>query len=339
MRHYNSKLKNLFFLGFFFVIFLFSLFAFHLRFARAQTGGNTMTVIPPRLEISAKPGEIVKKTIQFRNESEETAYLSVSVKDFLVKTDNGQPEFVSEPASGRWAASSWIKLNPLSAAVLPKTISNFNLTINVPADALPGGHYAGVLYQTTGSPAQIRAGIGAGSGITQVVGTLVYITVAGPVKENAIVKRFAVPGFSEYGPISFTTEISNLSDVHIRPAGQITVRNLFGQVAAQLKLDERNIFPGASLVYQNTWPEKFVIGRFRADLELAYGAGKGLKATAYFWVFPWKVALVIGLIIIILLLAGYLTYRKVKSHQEELEEKLTEEEKEISKLKEELKKE
>lgn len=303
----------------------------------AQTQGNIMTVIPPRLEVSVKPGETVKKTVQFRNESENSAYLSVSVKDFIVNNNSGQPDFVDERVSGRWAASSWIRSDS-SLNVLPKTIANLNITISVPKDALPGGHYAGILYQAKGTPLAIGKGVGAGTGINQVVGTLVYINVAGPITENASVRKFEVPGFSEYGPIPFTTEIANMSDTHISPTGQITVRNLFGQVLTQLKLDERNIFPGASLLYQNTWPEKLLIGRFRADLDLAYGSGRGLKATAYFWVFPWKVALIIILTIILLGLIIYFGYKKIKVRQEELEEKLAEEEKEINKLKEELKK-
>lgn len=316
-----------------------SFIIYHLSFVivQAQTSSNVMTVIPPRLEISAKPGETIRKVIQFRNESDATAYLSVSVKDFIVNNNNGQPDFVDSRVSGRWAASSWIKANS-SLTVSPKVIGNLNITVNVPSDALPGGHYAGILYQNKGTPSAIGKGVGAGSAITQVVGTLVYINVAGPITENATVKRFDVPGFSEYGPIPFTTEISNLSDTHISPVGQITVRNLFGQVATQLKLDERNVFPGASLLYSNTWQEKLLIGRFRADLELAYGSGRGLKATAYFWVFPWKVALIIILTITLIGLIAYLGYKKIKSRQEELEEKLAEEEKEIKELKQELKK-
>jgi hypothetical protein len=334
MKHTAQKLiLSLFSLA------LLSLIAYHVLHITvlAQSNSNIMTVIPPRLEISAKPGETIRKIVQFRNESDSTAYLAVSVKDFIVNNNTGQPDFVDARVSGRWAASSWIKTNS-SLNVPPKIIANLNVTINVPNDALPGGHYAGILYQNKGTASVIGKGVGAGSAITQVVGTLVYINVAGPINENATVRKFEVPGFSEYGPIPFNTEINNLSDTHIKPVGQITIRNLFGNVATRLKLDERNVFPGASLLYANTWQEKLLIGRFRADLEVAYGSGRALKATAYFWVFPWKVALIVILTIILIGLIAYLISKKIKSRQEELEDKLAEEEKEISELKKELKK-
>jgi len=108
---------------------------------------------------------------------------------------------------------------------------------------------------------------------------------------------------------------------------------MFGKTTATLKIDERNIFPGASLIYKNTWAEKNLIGRFRADLELAYGQGRGLKGTIFFWVFPWKVALAVILAIILLALIIFLITKKIRKQKEELEEKLLEEKEEVEDLK------
>jgi hypothetical protein len=305
--------------------------------AQTTTTTQIFTAIPPRVEVSAKPGEQVKKILQFRNEGDETAYLSIIAKDFIVTKDNGQPDFVDSKVSGRWSAASWLRLTPTTMAVPPKATTNITLNIIVPFDALPGGHYAGVLYQSKGTPVQNGQGVGVGTGVQQIVGSLVYITVAGPVKENALVKRFDIPGFSEYGPVPIITEITNQSDVHITPKGQITIRNIFGQNVANINLDERNIFPGASLIYNNSLDQKVLIGRFRADLIAAYGTGNTLSATVYFWVFPWKIALVIILTIILILLIIKVGYKQIKVRQDELEAKLLEEKAEVEKLKEQIK--
>lgn len=297
------------------------------RSARAQT--QIFTAIPPRLEISVKPGEFVQKTIQFRNEGDQTAYLTIVSKDFIVKDTAGTPEFVTSLVSGRWAASSWIRLSPTSVAVAPKQTVNLTLSANVPLDALPGGHYAGVLYQGTGTAPRIGGtGIGAGTGVQQIVGTLVYLTVEGPVTEQAKVLRFEAPRFLEFGPVPFTTEILNQSDLHIAPKGQITVRNMLGKTTTVMPLEERNIFPGASFVYTNTWNTKYLLGRYRADLALAYGSsGKALVATLYFIVFPVKIALAVILAIAIIILI-ILFIRRRQKEKEELE--LEEESKETS---------
>jgi hypothetical protein len=286
--------------------------------AKAQT--QIFTAIPPRLEISVKPGEFVQKTIQFRNEGDTIAYLFVTTKDFIVEDTSGTPRFVDALVSGRWAASSWIKVLPESLAVAPKQTADIVLSINVPQDALAGGHYAGVLYQGSGTPPKIGSGgVGAGTGIQQIVGTLVYLTVEGPVSEKALVKRFEAPSFLEFGPVSFTTEILNQSDLHITPKGQITIKNMLGKVETVMPLEERNIFPGASFVYQNTWNSKYLIGRYQAELSAAYGSqGKALVATLYFIVFPVKIALAFILAIVIIILI-ILFIRRKKKEKEELE--------------------
>ena len=306
--------------------------------ANAQTDNQIMTVIPPRLEVQADPGKQIKKTIQFRNEGEETTYLSVTPKDFIVKSLTGTPEFVTSLVSGRWAASSWIKATPGSLAVPPKATVNINLTINVPKDALPGGHYAGILYESSGSPLRINRGTGAGTGVNQVVGTLLYITVSGPINEQAMVTKFEAPEFSEYGPVNFTTEILNQSDIHISPKGQITIRDMFGKTVKILPIEDRNIFPGASLIYQNVWEEINAIGRYRADLTAAYGSGRAVTATIFFWVFPWKVVTMVLLAILLVILLVLLITRQIRQRQEVLEEKLLEDKEEIEKLKEQIKK-
>ena len=300
--------------------------------ARAQN--QIFTAIPPRLEIKAKPGEFVRQTIQFRNEGDSVAYLSVAPNDFIVTDTKGTPQFVTSLVSGRWSAASWIKVSPSGIAVAPKQTADITLSVNVPLDALPGGHYAGVLYQSSGRVPRLGApAVGAGTGIQQTVGTLVYLIVEGPVTEKASVKLFDVPKFLEFGPVNITTEILNLSDLHIAPKGAITIKNILGVKTSTLALEERNIFPNASFAYNNTWNTKYLFGRYRADLLASYGStGQVLQATAYFWVIPVKIILAILLAITIIILIVVLIIKKRKEKDleeeiEELEEKVEEESK------------
>jgi len=307
----------------------------HSRPVRGQT--QIFTAIPPRLEIKAKPGEFVREIIQFRNEGDTTAYLSIAPNDFIVTDTRGTPQFVPSLVSGRWSAASWIKLAPTSIAVSPKQTVDITLSTNIPLDALPGGHYAGVLYQSAGSAPRAGAtNLGAGTGIQQVVGTLVYLIVEGPVTEKASITLFDVPKFLEFGPVNFTTEILNLSDLHVMPKGQITVRNILGRTTTTLPLEERNIFPNASFVYDNTWEAKYLLGRYRADLSASYGStGQVLSATAYFWVIPVKIILAILLAITIIILIIVLIIKKKK--EKKLAEEIEELEEEVEEAKEESK--
>ncbi len=330
-QNFRRILYSLFLVGLLLIInFAFSIL--HSRPAEAQT--QIFTAIPPRLELKVKPGEFVREMIQFRNEGDTTAYLSIAPNDFIVTDTKGTPQFVSSLVSGRWSAGSWIKLFPSSIAVAPKQTVNITLSANIPLDALPGGHYAGILYESAGGAPKAGApAIGAGTGIQQVVSTLVYLVVEGPITENALVKLFDVPRFLEFGPVNFTTEILNLSDLHITPKGVITVHNMLGRTTTTLTLEERNIFPNASFLYDNTWEAKYLLGRYRADLSASYGStGQVLLATAYFWVIPVKIILAILLAITIIILIIVLIIKKKK--EKKLEEEIEELEEEVEEAKE-----
>jgi hypothetical protein len=135
------------------------------------------------------------------------------------------------------------------------------------------------------------------------VGTLVYITVPGDINENASIKEFSAPKFLEYGPVDFKTIITNLSDIHITPAGSINIYDSFGFKTAQIKLDNTNIFPYTSREFINSLQRKLMFGRFKAQLNAVYGTtGQLLTATLFFWVIPYKLIALLLIIILTIIL-------------------------------------
>jgi hypothetical protein len=159
-----------------------------------------------------------------------------------------------------------------------------------PINALPGGHYAMVLH----TPEAFSVVSTTGASIQTQVGTLIYITVPGDIKQNATVQSFTSPKFSEFGPIDFNTTIKNLSDIHIQPVGAINVKNWFGGKVAQLNLETTNIFPYTTRDLKSTLNKKWLFGRYQANLQAIYGNNGGLiNATIFFWVIPWRLIILI----------------------------------------------
>jgi len=272
-----------------------------------------IAAIPPRVEdLVADPGEVITREIKVRNLSDREMALETKISDFIVEGNKGVPVFLSEqPLSStenRWALSQWVNVSPTRFVLKPGETKALDLVIIVPENALPGGHYAAVLYQ----PAKGQVGFkGSASEVVPSVASLLYLTVSGDITEDAFVRRMDIPRFSEYGPIEIETEIENLSDVHIKPLATIRIYNLFNQLSTSLKLEELNIFPGKSRVYQNTWSRKWLFGRYKAVLEGSYGSqGQALLATAYFWVIPWKILLIILLAVILIVLLTIYFKRK-----------------------------
>ncbi|OGL52945.1 hypothetical protein A3K55_00415 [Candidatus Shapirobacteria bacterium RBG_13_44_7] len=288
--------------------------------AKAQSAMG-LSAIPPRLEVTAKPGQVITREIKIRNESKVERVLTTTIKDFVVTDDKGTPiqvEGQNDSYAIRWAAASWLQTSPTNFKIKPGETKSLVLTIIVPQDTTPGGHYAMVLH----SPKNETILSETGSMIETNVGTLIYITIPGAIKQDAKVQRFTAPKFSEYGPIDFHTTLTNLSDIHITPTGTITVKNWFGLRTAELELEKLNIFPYANRDFTNTLAKKWLFGRYQARLLAGYGTQGGLlTSTIYFWVIPWRLLLIIlAILLILILLCLLLKKRQPPTPVAEIEE-------------------
>jgi hypothetical protein len=291
-----------------------------------------LTAIPPRLEVTVKPGQVITKEIKVRNDSTRERIISTTVKDFVVTDDKGTPVELEgvDDSSNRWASSSWIQVSPSTLKLAPKEIKSLIVTIIAPDNPTAGGHYAMILH----SPKNEVTLSETGSTIETFVGTLVYITVPGNIKENAQVKEFSAPSFLEYSPVNFKTIIANFSDIHIAPAGSIYITNWFGGKTASLALDNTNIFPGTSREFQNTLDRKILFGRYTAKLTASYGTtGQILAAALVFWVIPWRLILLILAAVIVSLILITLLRQKSSQPDHHEDEKVEELEQELEDLK------
>lgn len=282
-----------------------------------------ITAIPPRLELEAPPGEVITRQLKVKNEGDSQIALEVKVQDFIVADNEGTPVPVEEETADRWAASRWINVSPQKLVLNPGETKALDFVAVIPEEAAPGGHYAIVFYSPVGTIGATPEGELTGqTSIAPNVGTLVYFTVPGDVQEDARVLRFQLPRWVEYGPIKITTEIENLSDLHIKPLGTIRIYDMFGRLITTLKLEEKNIFPGTSRVYQNTWEQKWGLGKYKAQLNAGYGTqGKALVATAFFWIIPWRV-ITIALLTVVLAILLIIYWRKPKPVKEKEKTKL-----------------
>ena len=192
---------------------------------------------------------------------------------------------------------------------------------------------AGSLPQPVGTNEEAGTAVG-----TRIAG-LVYLRVAGPISEKAFVSRFFAPSFFEYGPIKVETEILNRGDYHITPQGVVSLTNIFGGLVDQQKLATTNIFPDASRSFTNELGKKWLAGRYKVSLLASYGqGGQALTSELYVWVFPWRVATVTLLALIIIILLAKSAYKNLVVKETALEEEIEKEKEEIEKLKEQLRK-
>jgi len=299
-----------------------------LSFSPSPVLAESITIAPAREQTSLQPGQSTATIVKLYNHTDTPLSGTLKVTDFIVSDDQGTPEFLEDYSlSSDYAAATWIQL-PYSRLTIPANDKvEFQVNIKAPLSALPGGHYAAIIFETSTDTSITNQS----QAVTAPrLASLFYITIPGLYEESALVSYFKAPRFSQNGPVTITTKILNQSPTHIKPQGVITITNTFGDVVAHLNLGENNIFPQTERTYANVLTGKWLLGRYRADLYATYGTqGKTLQATTFFVVFP----LALFIYIIIILTALYFIFKtlhhKNKHHQAHLE-------KEISRLKQEL---
>jgi hypothetical protein len=302
-----------------------------------------LTVYPAVIEHEIKPGTPTRFLLQFRNNSKTPINGLIKVADYVIADKIGTPILVEDgQMSLKYAAAKW--LTPLNNEI---TIPGddyvaVNVSVNPPQEIGACGHYAIVYIEPfegtlSGEEKQKTK---SESSIVNKIGALVNLKmVSKECKQSVSVLGFTVPQFLEYGPIKVNFDLFNKGDVHVMPTGVVTATNMMNVGVDSVSIKEQRIFPETAKAYEVSVGQKYMLGRYAIMLQGKYGdSGLPFTQTAYVWMFPWKIAVVIILAIIILIILGKKIYKDVAVKQATLEEEIAEERDEIKKLKSELKK-
>jgi len=318
VQNYKSKSKIFYFL---ILLLPFAFCLLPLRSAQAQETQRTYTITPPTITQKLNPGQNAEGILKVFNNTDQSLTFTTAAKDFIVQDTIGTPTFLpNNTLSNKYSAASWLGVTPATFTIAPHQRQELNYYIHVPANARPGGHYAAVTY----TPSVSLGVSGTGASVNTEAGSLFYIEINGPITENSSITKFFANFFQEYGPVKISTQIKNLGDLHITPQGAITVTGLlFNQTQ---NLTNHNIFPEAARDFDNTFGQTWMIGRYKAVFLASYGKDNNLPlmATVYFWVFPWRLAVVIVLTIVALILAALYLRRRKTSHEQPDEPKVGE---------------
>ncbi len=285
-----------------------------------------LTAIPPRLgddgSLTGAPGEKLQVQLRVRNITETTIPVVTSIEDFILDEDGETPISINDNVSNRWSLASWVTATPTEHEIGPKSTEGINVLIEIPEDALPGGHYAMVLHTPGLANPSLDENSGeSASAVNQRVGTLLYVVVKGPINEEAYIRDFNIPGFSEYGPVPFDFTIENNSDIHITPQMSVEYYNMFNQKVDTIPVGPKNIFPLSSRDFSGKWDRIWGFGRYTAKLTMSYGSqGSIVVANTNFWLFPVKIVLAAITGLFTVLLIGFAIKRHL-NHRKEMDTK------------------
>lgn len=286
---------------------------------------TTLTAIPPRLgddnSLKAKPGEKIQASVRVRNSSNQTIQVRSQVSDFIVDENGETPIPVTdEEVSNRWSLASWVILSPEVQVLQPREIGTVTVIIEIPEDALPGGHYAMITHQPDGSGAtefNLEASSPESASLLQQrVGTLVYLMVEGPINEQAFIRDLTFPKFTEYGPVPFSFVVDNQSDIHVHPQVAVEIYDIFGRKVETIAVEGKNVFPFIGREFESQWDRVWGWGFYRAKVVMSYGThGQVAMAMTSFWLLP--ITLVIGGILLLLAISAiFIAVRRHMKHRQ-----------------------
>lgn len=261
-----------------------------------------LAVSPHTFEMSANPGDTLKNSLRVDNLVDTPLEVTVHVRNFSALGEDGAVNLSTE--EDEFSLSSWTTVTPAKLLIPARESRTFDYAISIPQNATPGGRFGSIVFQT--APSTALSG-GSGFAVSQEIGALVFVKIAGDVTEKASIADFkAINGINDFGPVAFEMRAKNEGNVHFKPAGTITISDFMGNKVATIPVDSKNVLPGAVRKMEATWDTGWLFGQYSATLSLVYGKDRQvITASTAFWGFPYKL---VGISLLVIGILGWALY-------------------------------
>ena len=277
----------------------------------------SFTITPTLFEMSAAPGQSWNSSVKVVNDNDFPITVYAKTQNFVPQGERGQGVFIPDTAAEGSEATlaAWMEV-PSEAITIPsgETVS-VPVTISVPDDAPPGGHYAAVLIGT--QPPEQRGDTAVRT--AQVISSLFLVRIAGDIEEAGTIRSFAgTTNITQTPSMDFSLRFENQGNVHLRPQGEIQITNMWGKERGVIPINHKthfgNVLPESIREFTFSWEGESVwldFGRYTAQATLGYGVNSRqfVTRTDHFWFIPLRPILItlVGIV-----LFGFLLSRLVR---------------------------
>lgn len=258
----------------------------------AQAAGLSIGITPTLIELSVAPNQSWDSSIRVINSNDFDLTLYAIVRPFRPEGEGGLSSF-GEIDSTISTLANWLEVTNEPIVVPRESSYQVPITVRVPEQADPGGHYAAIQFST--QPPSLAENTSA-IRTTQIVTALMFAKVAGDIQETGRIRSFRtskrVYGTTE---AQFELRFENTGNVHLQPNGRIVITNMWGAERGVLPINRNtqfgNVLPNSIRLYDLRWISQFSladIGRYTAELQLVYGDQQvqSVVERIHFWVIP-----------------------------------------------------
>ncbi|MDB5171003.1 MAG: exported protein of unknown function [Candidatus Saccharibacteria bacterium] len=294
----------------------------------AAEGFNVITS-PLPIKIATNPGKTVEAELRIKSQNTKPEGIKVGLMKFKGNGTTGQPDLLDITSKDTFA--SWVTFSPSQFVAQPGVWNTIKMTIKVPEDASLG-YYLAVTFSPSKEPGAPDVTNLKGSAATLV---LLDVKTGNEQRKLQLEDFSADHKLFEYVPANFNVKVRNKGNIYIPPVGNIFIMRGDKTVdTLDFNAAGGSVLPDSARVFKMPWDRgfpvfkdrlvdgkpvtdsngklkqdlkwnfaeanKFRFGKYTAKLLIAYDDGQRdvpIESTLTFWVIPWKLLLVLLLIV------------------------------------------
>lgn len=304
-----------------------------------------ITTSPLPVLLDGKPGSNVSTKLRVQNSGTAATRFKVELKKFKAFGDQGKPILLDRQAGDEFF--DWVSFSKTSFRAEPNVWNEITMNIKVPSNAAFGYYYA-VIFSKDGPAPKNKDGSSSLAGAAAIL-VLLNVDAPGANKKLEVTSFSVSKKLYEYLPATFTIKVRNSGKVHLSPSGNVYITKGSKQIATlSINPTLSNVLPDSRRVYSIEWKDGFPVfevkrdngeivvnkqgqperqlnwdfakadrlkfGKYTANMLLVYDDGNRdipVEASVSFWVVPWKMLPVILLMVVLIGIGLWTSYRSL----------------------------
>jgi hypothetical protein len=222
----------------------------------SQENAERITLSPALSRPStAETGSVFSGSLKIINDGTVDYDFTLYARPFSVKGEQYEPNY--DEVTTRTEAYQWVQFEKTKFHLKAGERVDVTYSVTVPSMATPGGHYA-VLF------AETQPTNGATESVVRKkrVGSLLYMTVSGDIKEKGSLVGVDAQGVQTKKPIRANLRVKNDGNVHYMANIRAYYQDLFGAKKFQLN-QEAMVLPETVRAIPMTWESAPYFGIFK----------------------------------------------------------------------------
>ncbi len=197
-------------------------------------------VSPPRFELKAKPGDVIRETLTLTNGAVEPARYGIKTADW--KMENAGAVQYYEDAPGPDSCRPWVRLERHTISIAPQSGRGYRFEVHVPPDAETGECRFALLVSSEAAMVTPQGASGTRIPVVGRLGVIVYITIGDARPEL----KLADVGMAKVNGKAIALAIfRNTGNAHGRVSGALEARDARGR-KVELIAEEAAVLPHAT---------------------------------------------------------------------------------------------